>query len=96
MLGVCAARVSAFWGNRAEEEESELGFVLVLLYGARARLVTTPSSGRSPARGKDEHVVVLSSMRPERMRTTPSPLFLDERVRWAGLGRVGLLLMGSC
>jgi hypothetical protein len=41
------------WGKcEAEEEENELGFIVGLLYFAGARLVTKPSSGRLPARGR--------------------------------------------
>jgi hypothetical protein len=55
-------RVSIREKLETRRKELELGLVVELLYGARECLATTPSSGRSPARGRDGHAVVLSSM----------------------------------
>jgi hypothetical protein len=61
-----------------------------LLYGDGLRLVTTPSGERTPARERDEHVVVLSSRSGERMRTTPPSLIFHEGV----CGLLGGLVLG--
>jgi hypothetical protein len=92
-----AVRVSDFGENWTEGEELELGFVVGLLYGARECLVTTPSSGRSPASGKDGHAVVLSSMHVGEDEDELLSSVLIEGVsraaRWAGFGlRLGPVL----
>jgi hypothetical protein len=65
--------------GKIEQSGEELGpvFVVELLYGARTRLITMSSKERSPARGEGEHVVVLSSMRRKKMRTTPLSLIFQ-------------------
>jgi hypothetical protein len=93
-----AVRVSDFGENWTEGEELELGFVVELLYGARECLVTTPSSGRSPASEKDGHAVVLSSMHVGEDEDELLSSVLIEGVRlacWAGAWAVLLGCRGG-
>jgi hypothetical protein len=76
-----------------KKKNSKLGFVAGFLYGGRMCLVTLPRKEEAPARGKEEHAVVLSSMRTKRMRMTPpSVIWRRGMVGW--LGRAGLRWWG--
>jgi hypothetical protein len=75
-----------------KKKNSKLGFVAGFLYGGRMCLVTLPRKEEAPARGEEEHAVVLSSMRTKRMRMTPPSVILAK-------GYMGGLLgcdLGQC
>jgi hypothetical protein len=58
-----------------------------------------PRKERTPARGEAEHVVVLSSMPKERMRTIPLSLIFQRRGMgccWAGVWADAAGLLVGC
>ena len=79
--------------NETRRKKPTRLFVLELLYGVAVCLVTSPITGRSPAREEAEHDFVLSCMRAGEDEDDLLVDILDEGLRWAGPGRgVGLLV----
>jgi hypothetical protein len=99
-MGTGGARVSVWGKLERKKKNSKLGFVAGFLYGGRMCLVTLPRKEEAPARGEEEHAVVLSSMRTKRMRMTPPSVILAKGYGGLGLAAAGLRcwtrLLGHC
>jgi hypothetical protein len=76
-----ATRFSVWDGIEAEEEANRRWSSCGSFYRRQNTILGTNwSKERTPARERDEHVVVLSSRSGERMRTTPPSLIFHEGV----------------